>query len=297
MKEYRVHAELTGMVSKSGDREYDRQLSLGRVLRVKQYLLSKGLTEAQIPGPDVHAVGKDQSTSESNEDPIDRAVRIRVALGIKPRPLWPTIVIPMLITADGPKTVDPPPKPPNSDGESQTERWTIRQIFGMNMNAGVGIGVGPVGAGVALGPVQYHFLLVNRRTAQMVQCTFGGPGVSGGVGPSVPFGKEGDLAKGKDIMKPGLGLSVGVSITGQSKEWNNFDTKAGVDFSDFDRVAFWREPPGLGLGTDISLKGVLSLPKLGVSVDVTTGKTFGLAGASQSVGILTCGKPVQLHLP
>ena len=62
-KEHRVHVKLTGMASRSGDREYNRQLSLGRVLRVKQYLLGKGLTEAQVPGPDIRAAGEDLSTS------------------------------------------------------------------------------------------------------------------------------------------------------------------------------------------------------------------------------------------
>ena len=281
LKENRVHAELTGMASKSGDREYNRQLSLGRVLRVKEYLISKGLTEAQVPGPDIQAVGSDQATSKLKEDPIDRAVRIRVAVGIKPRPLWPTIVIPMVITPDGPKPIEPPPEVPTPS--NTTEHWTIRQIFGTNTNVGVGIGVPGAGVGVGLGPLQYHYLLVNRRTSQMVQCTFAGPGVSGGAGPN-----------NKSV---GAGLSLGTSITGQSKEWNNFETAAGVGFSDFDGMAVWNEPPGIGLGTDISAQGTLVIPKIGVNVRVTTGKTFGFPGSAVSVGNFACGQPVQLKLP
>lgn len=44
LKENRVHAELTGTASRTGAANYNRQLSLERVHRVRQYLLQKGLT-------------------------------------------------------------------------------------------------------------------------------------------------------------------------------------------------------------------------------------------------------------
>lgn len=281
VKEHRVHVKLTGMASQSGDREYNRKLSLGRVLRVKQYLLSEGLTEAQVPGPDIRAAGEDLSTSKLSEDPMDRAVRLTIAVGIKPRPLYPTIVVPMIITANGPESIILPNV--TIVGDKPEERWTIRQIFGTNTNVGVGVGVPGVGVGAGLGPIQYSFLLVNRKTAQMSQCTFAGPGASGGVGPN-----------NKSF---GLGLSIGTSITGQSKTWNNFETTAGVDFSDFNGAATWVEPGGVGLGTDVSAQAVLTFPKLGKTVRVTTGKTFGFPGSAISAGNFYCGAPVQLKRP
>jgi len=111
VKEHRVHVKLMGMASQSGDREYNRKLSLGRVLRVKQYLLSEGLTEAQVPGPDIRAAGEDLSTSKLSEDPMDRAVRLTIAVGIKPRPLYPTIVVPMIITPMGQNRSSSPMSP------------------------------------------------------------------------------------------------------------------------------------------------------------------------------------------
>jgi OmpA family len=282
VEENRVHVKLTGMASQSGDREYNRQLSLGRVLRVKEYLISKGLTEAQVPGPDIRAAGEDLSTSKSREDPIDRAVRLTIAVGIKPLPLFPTIVIPVIITADGPDPIIVP----GVTGNKPEGRWTIRQVFGTNTNVGLGVGVPGFGVGAGLGPIQYHFLLVNRKTAQMSQCTFAGPGLSGGIGPNTTE------AHGK-----GLGLSVSTSITAQSKTWDNFQTDGGVDFSDFNGAAVWVEPGGVALSTDISAQAVLRFPKLGTTVRVTTGKTFGFPGSAASFGNFHCGKPVQLHLP
>jgi hypothetical protein len=262
------------MASRSGDQEYNRQLSLGRVLRVKHYLLSQGLTEAQVPGPDIRAAGEDLSTSKSMEDPIDRAVRLTIAVGIKPRPLYPTIVIPMIITADGPDPITLP---------EVGEHWTIRQIFGQNMNVGGGFGIPGVGVGGGFGPIQYYFLLVNRKTAQMSQCTFAGPGFSVGVGPN--------------NKSWGKGLSIGTSITGQSKTWDNFETANGVGFSDFNGPTVWGEPGSVGAGTDVSAQGVLNFRKLGTTVRVTTGKTFGFPGSAVSFGNFYCGEPVQLHLP
>src|SRR5262245_6584046 len=140
-KENRVHVKLTGMASQSGDREYNRQLSLGRVLRGKEYLISTGLTEAQVPGTDIRPAGADLSISKSMEDAADRAVQLTIAVGIKPLPLYPTIVIPVIITAERPDPIIVPEVPGNKPGE----RWTIRQIFGTNTNVGVGVGVPVVG--------------------------------------------------------------------------------------------------------------------------------------------------------
>lgn len=57
----KVHVELTGTASQTGAAAYDRQLSRERAARVRQYLLSKGLSNAQAPINDLHAAGKDLS--------------------------------------------------------------------------------------------------------------------------------------------------------------------------------------------------------------------------------------------
>ncbi len=282
LREHKVHTELVGTTSKTGTSDYDVQMSIGRVLRVKQYLASKGIGEEKLPGPDILAAGKSLSTSKLDEDGLDRAVRLTIVLRIKPRPLFPTIVVPMIISGSPPPPVDLPPaiQTPPTD---EREHWTIRQIFGSNTNVGVGVGVPGAGVGVGVGPVDYSFLLVNRKTHKMAQCNFAGPGVSAGVGPN-----------NKSF---GAGLSLGTSITGQSKTWNNFTTAKGVDFPDFDGKAAWAEPGGVALGTDISANAKLALPDLGVKTDITTGKTIGFPGSAISVGRFHCGKPVQLHLP
>ena len=279
MKQHRVHAALTGTASQSGDREYNRQLSLGRILRVKKYLLEQGLKESQVPGPDIRAFGEDISTSKSNEDPFDRAVRLRITVGIKPYPIWPEIIVPIIITADGPRLIDPPPK---SDPTPKKEKWLIRQIFGQSLSATFGFGGYGFSVGVGAGPIQYSFLIVNQKTRQMMQCTFGGAGISAGLGTS---------SGGIGQVKPGFGPGGGVSITGQSKTWDSFETDAGVGFNDFNGPTTWTEPAGAGLGTDFSVQGILHLPRAG-TIRVTTGKTFGTPGAGTSLGNFNCGGPV-----
>ena len=280
----RVHVQLTGMASQSGDREYNRQLSLSRILRVKKYLVGKGLTEAQVPGTEIRAVGEDLSISKSTEDPMDRAVRLAIAVGIKFRPVHPTIVVPMIVTPGGPDPITLPEIVVG--GDKPEERWSIRQLFGTNMNVGIGAGIPFIGVGGGVGPIQYSFLLVNRKTAQMSECTFGGGGFSGGIGPNSD--------KPSDKI---AGLSIGTSITGQSKTWDNFETARGVDFRDFNGTATWVEPASAAGGTAISAQAFLKFPKLGTTVRVTTGQTFGFPGSAASFGSFHCRAPVQLNLP
>ena len=270
LKSRQVHAELTGTTSKSGDRQYNRDLSLSRVLHLKDYLRSNGIPESKVPGPDIRAAGEDRSTSQVNEDELDRAVQIVVALGIKPLPIprHPEIVIPVVITGD-PEIVTPPPM---KDPTPQTENWTIREIFGTNMGVGIP-GLGMTGAGISAGGVQYHFLLVHRRKKLMAQCTFAGGQLS--VGP---------------------GADIGGSITEQSHKWNNFSTAPGTDFSNLEGQATWVESGTLGLGTSIAVPPKLMLHNVNISVEVDTGATWGFPSSSTAHGFFTCKKPVQLHL-
>jgi hypothetical protein len=257
---------------------------------VKEYLSKMGIPESQLPGPDVRAAGEDLSESTSNEDEHDRAVRITIALGIKPFPIDRTIVIPVVIIAGDPP-IDLPPVVITGDLRA---KWTIRQIFGQSFSAGVGFGGPGVGVSVAGGPIQYYFELVNRETSEQSSCVFAGGAVGREAGPSVPL-KGGDNGGLGVDLKPGLGVSLGTSITTQSHTWNNFNTRRGVGFSDFEGPAFWNEPGSLGFGTDMSRPSTLVLPKIGASVDVTTGHTFGFASQVSSVGYFRCKPPVKLN--
>jgi hypothetical protein len=81
------HVKLTGMASKSGSRDQNRQLSLSRLLHVKAYLQQKGIPEAKLPGTEIRAFGSDLSKSKDDNDPNDRAVRLTVAVGTRPMPI------------------------------------------------------------------------------------------------------------------------------------------------------------------------------------------------------------------
>lgn len=263
---HRLHAELIGMASKSGDREYNRQLSLSRVLKVKDYLRSKGIPESKVPGPGVTAVGEDFSTSLFQEDELDRSVRIRIKVGIKPLPIYPTIVIPVVI---GPEVIEVPELVIRPDKDRS--KWSIRQIS--SFSAGYGVSI-PFVAGVGAGLSQVHFLLVNRDTAQMAQCTYFGANVGGSLGPDPGF-----------------------SMTMQSKQWDKFDARAGAGFDDFNGTASWVEPPQVGLGTPYSVASSrLYIDNLDLVVDVSTGAPIGFPSTSASKGTFQCRAPVQLKL-
>jgi hypothetical protein len=277
LKSEEVHAKLTGTTSKSGEAEYNRQLSLSRVLRVKEYLRSRGIPESKIPGPDIRAAGEDLSKSTSNEDEVDRAVQIIIATGIKPLPIWPVLVFPISIYGEVPVMI----KTGRRRDTPRKEKWAIRTIFGGSFSASVSLpgkgipGVSPSDfSGASAGMLQYHFLLVHQRSRMMSQCTFAGPAGSAGLG----------------------GL-LGASITEQSKTWNEFETAPGTTFDDLDGFATWTESP-VATGTALSLgPNRLTLLQAGVTVEVDTGRTWGFPSSSASAGKFSCRKPVPLNLP
>ena len=266
LKAHRIHARLTGTASRTGGRDYNRQLSLSRVLRVKEHLRKRGIPESKVPGSTIVAAGEDLSTSKSDEDALDRAVRIRFALGIRPMPIPPTIVLPTVVIDGETPPITLPPLVIAS-GEEPGRSWTIRQIYGHS----VGIGH-PLGVGGSL--IQYNFLLVNRSSRQMAQCAFFGPAVTGSP-PKAPM--------------------VSGSLTLPSHVWNSFKTPKPVTFADFNGGAKWDEV-GVGAGTDTSL-AVLQVFNPDARVGVSTGKTVGIPSASSSLGSFACKEPVQLELP
>jgi hypothetical protein len=283
LKANKAHAELTGTASRTGTAAYDRELSLERVDRVRRYLMLKGLTSAQVPAKDMKAVGKDKSTAKSDEDELERSVRIRIVVGVREIKVLPHVVVPQIVTPNAP----PPPAPVQVLPETiivvdTRVPWAIQELTGTNVSASFGAGAFGVGVGVHGGSVEYHFLLVNLRTRQMAQCRYFGPAAGAGVGPS--------------SLKPSVGPSAGMSMTQGSHTWDKFFTKAGTTFDDFAGSASWVEPAGLGLGSSISLKSMLKFNGLGVTVRVTTGNTIGTPGSLASYGNFHLKPPVQLTL-
>jgi len=283
LKENRVRAQLTGTASRTGASNYNRQLSLERVDRVRHYLMGKGLAGTQVPASEMKALGEDKSTSKLEEDPLERCVRIRIVMGVLPVLIPPRVVVPQVVPPGGPKPPAPVQVLPEVVIEVDTRvPWAIQELSGFNVGVSFGAGGFGVGAGVQAGTVEYHFLLVNLRTRQMAQSRFFGPAIGAGVGPGG--------------LKPGLGPSASMSATQGSHTWDTFHSKAGTDFDNFSGAASWVEPAGLGLGSDISAKAILTFHGLGVTVRVSTGHTIGTPGSLASHGNFHLKPPVQLQL-
>lgn len=279
LKANRVHAELTGTASRTGAANYNRQLSLERVHRVRQYLLHKGVSPSHVPLTDLKALGEDKSTAKSDEDALERSVRIRIVVGVRPVAVLPHVVVPQPVSPQGPK----PPAPVQVLPEVVIEvdarvPWAIQQLSGFNIGISqTFLGGFGIGASVQAGTVEYHFLLVNLRTRQMAQCRYFGPAV--GVG-----------------LSPNPSLAAGMSATQASHTWDTFHTRAGISFDDFSGLASWIEPGGIALGSNLSAPATLKFHRLDVSVRVSTGHTIGTPGSLASQGNFHLKPPVQLQL-
>jgi hypothetical protein len=266
----KVHVELTGTASQTGSASYDKELSRERAFRVRQYLMRRGLSNAQVASGDVHAAGKALSTSRNVEDALDRAVRIRIVVGVRkaPLPAQPHIVVPQVVP---PQVVQVPEMVIEVDTRVP---WAIQELTGFNIGVGVSVGALGLSVGVQAGTVEYHFLLVNSRTRQMAECRYFGPAAGGGVSLKA--------------------FDPGFSITKGSHVWDKFKTPAGTGFDDFAGGASWQEA-GVGLGTGTS-KNRLFLHGLGITVDVSTGVTLGTPSATVSTGNFFLKPPMQLQL-
>lgn len=271
----KVHVELTGTASQTGEADYNRELSRQRALRVRKYLLERGLASAEVPLGDVRAAGEDLSRSKNVEDELDRAVRIRLVVGVRKGTVRPHVVVPQVA----------PPQPVQEVPETVITvdtrvPWAIQELSGFNVGVGVSVGALGLSVGVQAGSVEYHFLLVNLRSRQMAQCRFAGPALGSG------------LAQGG--LKPGASAGPSFSITKGSHTWDTFQTPAGTTFDDFSGAATWAEA-GLNLGTSIS-KCRLFLHKLKIDVFVSTGFSVGTPGTVTSFGNFHLKPPVQLQL-
>ena len=278
-----VHVEITGTASRTGSADYNRQLSRERAERVRQYLLRRGLTNAKVPASDLKGVGEDKSTSKFEEDELERAVILRIVVGVRKTHSAPHVVVPKVVVPKPRPTPDPVQTLPETVIVVDTRvPWAIMELSGFNMGPSIGINA-VISAGVQAGTVEYHFLLVNQRTKQMSQCRYVGGFIGSTFGPATN-------------LKPQLGPSFGLSMTQSSHTWDTFTTPGGTTFDSFAGSASWNEPGSLGLGSSVSVPARLSFTKIGIVVNVSTGHTIGTPGSLVSFGNFHLKPPVQLQL-
>ncbi|MEM1047245.1 MAG: OmpA family protein [Pseudomonadota bacterium] len=159
------HVKIFGRASKSGDADYNQALSAERALRVKDHLLSLGLSEAQVPGQEMRAQGEYLSTSQNEEDSFDRAVILRIGHGQKTEPIkLPKITVPVTIVIEKKKPVPPNTTPPKPQGGT---KFKIKHLG----TASYGIGAGHI------------FWIVDETTNEETTIILSGPSVSEGVAP------------------------------------------------------------------------------------------------------------------
>lgn len=251
LRQFALHVKLTGTASRKGDREYNQQLSVERVLRVKKYLIAKDFKEDQVPGEEMKAFGEDLSEPDrAEDDPRDRAVRITVAVGRKFRPIFPTIVIPIEI---GPEirigtTIKlprlrkiPSPRPGSKD-------WKIKQLS-----------EGDVGLFRLIGFTGMFFEIVDTTNNVEIIC------VAPGVGT-------------------GLGTPASLTLEGP---FNRFSTSNPHHISEFEGPIEW---VSLYTAATQSYNRLI-IDDLGVNTQVETGITIGASVLSTSKLNLFCSDP------
>src|SRR5262245_50522275 len=192
LKKNRIHVKLRGTASKSGASDYNKQLSIERVLRVKKYLTGKGVPEAKVPGTGISATGEDESTSLSDEDDRDRAVRLTLGLGTKDRPIRLPKPGRILFPIDPSEIVIPPGLPPIPRiPDTKRKKYKIQYL------AGVGVSVG---ASVSIDT----FRIIDVETNESATCNPVGAGV-GLKGPSVTLPSEDNDPVEFECTKQSLG--------------------------------------------------------------------------------------------
>jgi len=191
LKKEDAHVKLSGTASKSGPADYNRQLSLERVLRVKKYLIDHGVPESKVPGPDVSAAGKDLSTSFSNDDERDRAVRITLRLGTKPRPIPLPRPRRVFFPIEPGDIFIPPGQPPlRLPPVLRPRKYRIQYVSGIGVSAGGSLTIDV-------------FRIIDVQTNESATFNLVGAGV-GLKGPSVTLPAENDLVE-FECMNQSLG--------------------------------------------------------------------------------------------
>jgi hypothetical protein len=273
LKKYPTHVKLHGVASKKGNADYNRQLSLERVLRVKQYLISKGLSEAQVPGSEMRATGEDLVPEKNGDDEeFDRAVRIILALGRKWKP-WNTYIVfpPDKVTGKDPPEDKPPPIgfriPPlfKRVPIKVSRNWRIKLLGA----ADFGLPITPL---VSVGASALVFALADMENQQHVVCILeagqvGGPGTPGTLtmeGPWQPF----STANPHRITEFAGGAA-----------WSTLYTSGPYSMASLTLRNIPRGQAG-------SVTSVLAK-----EVEMGTGFTFGAGVFDHATGTLTCSEP------
>jgi hypothetical protein len=279
LKANKVHVKLHGTASRSGDPEYNKQLSMERVLRIKKYLTDHGIPESQVPGTQMDWVGSKEANPGDMEDGHDRAVKITIANGLKPKP----IIVekpkgpPRPVFIPGPNifpnldttiTSDDPPLP-------ETTEFKIRFVKGMDLNKGKST-KGRINIGVGLGASDDRFEIMDPRTGQTKFFDLVGPNVGAGLG-----------IKGVDIS----GISLPADNAWSDLQFadpmklNDFQGKSATfvsvgagQFALVNRIEFFA--PGPNGGT--------------VAANLSTGFTIG-AGATVATGVMLAPEQEILH--
>jgi hypothetical protein len=258
---YARHVKLIGTASKVGDAQHNKNLSLQRARRVKNYLLSKGFMEAQVPGEEMRAAGSSLSKSKGPNDEKDRAVQIIVGLGRKWRPIFPTIVVPIEIHGgEDPDPIVIHPEPglvvpePGLQPSEFSRTWEIKQ-WGEDS-----AGFGPKFVGGSL----QHWQIRDTRNRVEVFCSAGGVG---------------------------LGVGTPMSFTGEGP-WNKFVTPVPLKITEFAGPYRWNSYYSAGPYS----KNYMAFYNLGgmkgyYNVNVETGVTFGASGSTMMTMFMVCGKP------
>ncbi len=195
-----LHIKLRGMASKSGSSEYNKILSLERVLRVKKFLTDRGLDESKVPGSQMENAGEDLA-NQSIDDEHDRGVLLQIAVGTKPKPYpKPVYIPPYQPGLPALPTTHVPTSPSPTDDRSKS--WRIQFLGDISVSATpFGAGWGGMFAGFRL-----HSVNGNRESL----CFLG------------PF--------------PNVGAGT-VGATLKSKEWTPFNTNDAVNFDFFNAKA------------------------------------------------------------
>jgi hypothetical protein len=235
LKEKKWFTRTKGMASHKGNDAYNQQLSLERVLRVRDYMISKGVTTL-MPA---EAVGESEANPNLDDDERDRAVRLTIEPELKPQPIIvkkkpvppPPIFVPPLIP---PPIGGTPPDTPFTDPSSQN--FQIRMVKAAN-------------AGVAKGVSGDLITFEIRDVDNNIHAFYNYQGVAVGIGTPLSYTEEGPFNDFK--------TSAPMQVT-QFEGLANFDTMGAGPFT-INELNLPLPPPGVKP----------------ISIKMKTGTTFG----------------------
>lgn len=212
LAEVQYHLELQGCASASGDSKYNEQLSLERVLLLKEFLVDEcKLNESQVPGTRMSAIGERFADPHDDEAEQDRAVKITIL----PRRLSKPIPLPRTRPHSPPDLGVPwiwpklPELPHPGEPPGKYNHYKIRYCGGGGKAIKKGVGA------------RYHcFEFWNQDSGEKAQFTMTGPSVS---------------------------VTAGLPVIMPSNAWTDLTTAEPLYLEDFDGewAAFYGQSAGL----------------------------------------------------